>query len=270
MTGESDQPLRGEAIGVIEVPARFEGPPGLGHGGWAVWLLQDLVDRPLSVALRSPIPLAAPLVVLDDGNRVRVIHNNADGPRVVLEGTNWLPDVPRTDAVTPGEAAAARARFPIAPESHPLPRCFVCGTAHDSQHIHAGPLADGRFACDWQVPLAGDFDSAGQGDLHGDSGNAPIERSAGENERTGLAFGVLDCSAHWYVSCRQPFRQAFTVQFAVDLRRPVEPGEQCAVVAWAGDYPPSWDGRKAGAASALFDADGDLIASARSFWVAAR
>jgi hypothetical protein len=44
------------------------------------------------------------------------------------------------------------------------------------------------------------------------------------------------------------------------------PGERCAVAAW----PLGEDGRKLYAGTALFAADGDLLALARQVWIAPR
>lgn len=240
----------GEA-GLIELSGDRAGPPGSGHGGWTAWQMARQIGQPISVRLRAPIPLGEPMrVASQDGGWGLFCASDVDGS-AVMSAVPWAPDVPLTPPVSVEAAAQARARFPVSDEVHPVQTCFICGLGDRSQGIHAGPLGDGRFASDWQVP---------DGVI---ASPAQIE---------GLAWSVLDCAAHWYVSCAGtgPFRQAFTVQYAVDIHRAPAPGEQCAVVAWNGDYAPDWDGRKRGAASALFDTCGELIAAARSFWVAVR
>ena len=111
----------------------------------------------------------------------------------VLEARPWTPDVPSTAAVSIDDAERARRAFQFSADDHPIPHCFICGTRHDAQQVHAGALDDGRFASSWVVPEDGSF---------------------ADDALDGLVHGVLDCTAHWYVSCRQPFRQAVTVQYA--------------------------------------------------------
>ena len=54
--------------------------------------------------------------------------------------------------------------------------------------------------------------------------------------------GCLDCTAAFYVCGSDGERIAFTVQYAVDQRQEVTPGERVAIVGWNGDYEPAWDG----------------------------
>ena len=72
-----------------------------------------------------------------------------------------------------------------------------------------------------------------------------------------LVWMAMDCSCGWYISHSGPDqRKAVTVQFAVDVHEPIFPETDYALVAWNGDYDAGWDGRKRGAAAALFDAAG--------------
>ena len=125
--------------------------------------------------------------------------------------------------------------------------CFSCGIHATSMQVHGAHLGDGRYATDWTVP---------------DWATSSLTSSA-------ALWAALDCTAAFYVCGSDGERMAFTVQYAVDQRRAVAPGERVAIVGWNGDYEPVWDGRKRGAASAAFGEDGDVIALARSFWVSA-
>ena len=54
-------PLAG--IGQLTVPARFRGPSTSGNGGYACGRVAGYLDGPVTVTLRRPVPLDAPLAV---------------------------------------------------------------------------------------------------------------------------------------------------------------------------------------------------------------
>jgi hypothetical protein len=176
----------------------------------------------------------------DDGHRLV-----DDTSTVIMTSREWTPDVPGTEPVDIATARAARAAFDTFVVPHPVPDCFSCGTRHDTMGVHACPLGDGRLATDWTVPTW-----------------ATTAISA-----TGVLWAALDCTAAFYVGFVPEVRRVVTVQYAVDVLRPVVPGETLALVAWPGDHDPAWDGRKRGACSEAFDDHGRTVARARSFWV---
>lgn len=233
--------------GTFTVPGWFQGPTDSGQGGWTAARLASIVGQPLTVRLRAPIPLEVDLVVegsAEEGWRCR------HGDDVILEASPWSPDVPAIEPVTLEQARDARRRFPVPAEQHPVPFCFSCGLQPDGMQVHAGPV-DGkpqRYATDWTAP----------------------EWAAGPDGSVddAVLWAALDCTAAWYVCCHPQYRHAVTAQFAIQVLRPVPAGERLALVAEAGDWAPGWDGRKRGAVSAAFDADGELVARSRSFWVA--
>lgn len=232
-------------MGPLRVPHRLQGPTGSGQGGWTAARLAQLAGRPVTVRLRRPIPLDVDLQVEPVAGGWRCRH----GDLVVLEAAPWVPDVPDTAPVTVEEAADARGRFPVAPEDHPVPSCFSCGLQPDSMRVHAGPLGASpeRFATDWTAP-------SWAADPDGRVDDAVL-------------WAALDCTAAWYACCHPERRRAVTAQYAVEVVRPVLAGERLALVAWAGDGEPGWDGRKRVAASSAFDDDGAVVARARSLWV---
>lgn len=115
--------------------------------------------------------------------------------------------------------------------------------------VHAGPVGDGRFACDWKVP-----DWAVNADGSVDDG---------------ALWGAIDCTAAWFVSLSDGPRLAYTVQFAAEVLEPLDPGAEYSLVGWSGGGDHRWEGRKRGAASAAFAEDGACVARSVSFWVAA-
>ena len=232
----------------LRIGHRFQGPSGTGQGGWTSARFEQAVGEPLSISIRRGIPLETDLAVVevDGGWELR-----DDGDSPVMTARPRTESFLDTDAVSIDAAADARRRFPAASEVvHPVPDCFSCGPVETSMGVHAGPLDDGsgRFAVDWTVPdwaaIDGHVDSA-------------------------LLWTALDCATAWYVGYSDGRRPAFTVGYAAEVVTALEPGGTYAVVAWNGDYPAEWDGRKRGGAAAAFDRAGRCVGRARSFWVAA-
>jgi len=84
----------------------------------------------------------------------------------------------------------------------------------------------------------------------------------------GALWAAIDCAQAWYAGNADGRRESLTVQLAVELLHPLEPGATYSLVAWQGTYPRDWDGRKRGAGGAVFAADGTCVARSSSFWVA--
>jgi hypothetical protein len=219
----------------------------MGQGGFACHKFVEAIGEPVTVALRSPIPLETHLDVVHLDDCWHLVDPSNPGT-VILEATRWDPDYAPTEAVTIEQAATAREAFPLTADTHPAPHCMSCGLGEHSLHVHAGPLGDGRWATPFRLPDWSLIDGG-------------VDMS--------LLWMAMDCSCGWYIShSGAEHRQAVTVQFAVDVHQPIAPETDYALVAWHGDYSPTWDGRKRGAAAALFDASGTCVASSRSFWVA--
>ena len=233
----------------IVVGRRFEGPPGSGQGGWSSALFAERLPYTPTIALRAPIPFERPLrieVVVDGHRLVDDEQAGSDGgPLTIMTARPWTPDVPDTDPVEIATARAARAAFATFVVPHPVPDCFSCGTRADTMGVHACPIGDGRLATDWTVP----------------------EWAADVSSTTAALWAALDCTAAFYVGFVPEVRRVVTAQYAVEVLRPVVAGETLALVAGPGDHPGGWDGRKRGACSIAFDADGAVVARARSFWV---
>jgi len=232
----------------ICVPTERQGQTGLGQGGYTAHEFAQAIGEPVTIALKSPIPLETDLDVVIQNDCWHLLDPAAP-ETIILEARTWAADCADTDAVTIEQAESARANFGLTRETHPAPHCLSCGIGERSLHVHAGPLGDGRYATPFRLPAWSNTD-------------AGID--------TSLLWMAMDCSCGWYISgTTDQSRPAVTVQFAVDVRGEILPDTDYALVAWNGDYAPDWDGRKRGAAAALFDADGACVARSRSFWVAA-
>ena len=233
----------------IVVERRFEGPPGSGQGGWSSALFAQHLPYIPTIALRAPIPFERPLRVeaAEDGHRLVDDQQPGPdgGPLTIMTARPWTPDVPDTDPVTIATARAARSAFATFVVPHPVPDCFSCGTRSDTMGVHACPLDDGRLATDWTVP----------------------DWAVDDSSSSAALWAALDCTAAFYVGFVPEVRRVVTAQYAVDVLRPAVAGETLALVAGPGDHPGDWDGRKRGACSIAFDAEGLVVARARSFWV---
>lgn len=225
----------------------YQGPTGFGQGGWTAHQLASAISEPVTVAIKAPIPLETLMAIetKDDGWHLAPI---TDPGQTVLLATPWDRAVAMTTPVSLADAAEARGRFPHGPDSHPVPVCFSCGIEPDSMQVHSGPLGDGRWATDWTVP------------------DWAVRDDGRVNE--GALWAAIDCTQALYAGCEGGLRESFTVQLAVDVLIPLQPGATYALVAWQGTYGSGWDGRKRGAGGAAFDADGQLVATSSSFWVA--
>ena len=101
-------------MNVLTIPSRFNGPAGVGNGGYVCGRIAAYVDGPATVTLRRPPPLDTPLEVeRDDAGSVRVRHGRTltagsallgpGGEVLALAEAVWLT-VPRPRPA-PGQAA---------------------------------------------------------------------------------------------------------------------------------------------------------------------
>lgn len=223
------------------IPARFNGPPESGHGGYSAGLAASLVEGPAAVALRAPPPLETELAVerREDGSAALL-----DGDRVVLEARSTTVDVEAPAPVTVEDARAAEAGSFFLSDSHPFPTCFACGPKRaegDGLRLFAGAVADrDLFAAAW-TPAA-EF---------GDAAVDPL-----------FVWAALDCPSSALVE-RMP---SVLATLAVDIRAPVAVGEPHVIGAWLLGH----DGRKCHSGVALWDATGAVCALGRALWIELR
>ena len=225
------------------IPARFNGPPDSGHGGYSAGLVAGVVGGPAEVALRAPPPLETPLAVERDGDRVRALHDGA----VVLDAAPADLDVDPPQPVTVEDARAAEAGSFFLSDRHPFPTCFACGPRRvegDGLRLFAGPVA-GRevFAAAW-TPAAEFAGSDGAVD--------PL-----------FVWAALDCPSS------APAMTGTTrvlASLAAEQRAPVAVGEPHVIASW----PIGQEGRKHWNGVALWDADGDVRAVGRALWIELR
>lgn len=236
----------------IEVPARFNGPPGSGNGGYSAGLLAACVDAPaVEVTLRAPPPLERPLTVEQRDDATVAL----DGAAVVLEARPVDLDPVAPEPVGLGAAVAADARSGFRDRSvHPFPTCVVCGPDRgegDGLRMFPGPLADGRFGTVFRPDRSlADADGV-------------VEVPA--------VWAALDCPSSGPVLDMAPDAAAMRApsvlaRLAVRIDHELRAGETYVSVSWKLHE----DGRKRTSGTALFAADGTPVAVARALWIELR
>ena len=216
----------------MRIPARFNGPPDSGNGGYTCGLVAaELHAGGVEVTLRAPPPLETELMVERADDAVRV----SDGETVVAEARNAAVDVGELPPpVTPEEAAATvdagRRRWT---SGHPFPTCFVCGPARpyeDGLDIFPVEHENGRFVATW----------------------TPRE--------PGMVWAALDCPTSAPVMNEHKDPPIVLARLAAAIDAEPALGERHTLVSWELGR----DGRKRESACALFDPQGRAIARSRA------
>ena len=218
----------------ITIERRYRGPLHSGNGGYTAGRLAEFIDGPAEVTLRSPPPLERPLIVAREDGILHLL----DGETLVAEARPGAPqlELPEPPSLAEAEqAAAAHVHF----SGDNFAECFTCGIRpEDGLCIHVGP-----------VPGT---------DLHA----APW---IGAEVSPEIVWAAIDCPGAWAVGGPGRGEVVLGRMTAEIVRLPVE-GEKCVVAAWSlGE-----DGRKFYAGTALFTAEGEVLALARQTWIQPR
>jgi hypothetical protein len=226
----------------IDIPARFNGPPTSGNGGYSCGIVADYIDGPARVRLHVPPPLDTPMqvTVAEDGSVE--MH---DGETLVGSGQPIDYKLEMPLAPTLEQAKDATTRFP-AYENHIFPTCFVCGPRrphHDGLEIFPGPVEDwSLLACVW----------APSEDLLDEAGNVPSH----------ILWAALDCPGAFAIMGGKEI-PAVLGQLDVEIKKTVKGGEPLVVYSW----PLGNEGRKYYAGAAIATASGEVVASSSSIWI---
>ena len=231
----------------LEIPARFNGPPGSANGGYTCGLVAALLgDGPAKVTLRAPPPLDTPLEVRRSAASVELLAND----QLVAEAAPAALELGVPGPVAPAEAErASAAGYERWAGSHPFPTCVVCGPERgegDGMQIFPGELGDGRFAACWTPHAA----------MAGPDGIVPVE----------IVWAALDCPTSAPVVNFGNGPACVLARLTASLGGPVMAGRQHALVSW----PIEVDGRKRHSGVALFDDAGRTLACARALWIELR
>jgi hypothetical protein len=214
----------------VIIPPRFNGPPGSANGGYACGLVSEALGGGFEVMLRRPPPLGVELDLVG--------HELKQGEVVIAEARRMTESV--LDAPEPVSLEAAKEASERYPgfEHHAYPTCFTCGPERDDGlGIFPGPVEgrEGVVASPW---------------------------TPREALRPEFVWAALDCPGGWAVDDFQ--REGVLLgQMGAAIAALPPVGDASVVIGWRiGE-----DGRKRFAGSALFSADGDLLAAARSTWI---
>ncbi|HEY2054249.1 MAG TPA: hypothetical protein VGH14_09975 [Solirubrobacterales bacterium] len=247
-------------MATITVPSRFNGPPASGQGGYSSGVLAEHLEGPAAVSLRRPIPLDEELEVrLENGDAEAIERGGEDGAaRLVARAFDAAGELvaeavpaPRLapwDAPPVGLRAAHRAKNRFVPPGEGFfDQCFVCGRSRaDGFHLHPGPVAGtDLFASPWTPPK-----------WSADSEGAVLPEHV---------CAALDCPG--YFALHGTDRDvAFLARQQSEVHTPVRVGGEYVVVG----RPLERAGRKGFAATAILDADGEVLAQSEQLLIVPR
>jgi len=219
----------------ITLPYHYRGPLTSANGGYASGRLAAFVDADeVEVTLRLPPPLDRPLTVERDGETARLV----DGDTLVAEARPAPVDVEVPDPVSVAAADDAQERR-LRDWTPEFRECFVCGVREDGLEIRVGVVA-------------------GREPLHA----APVTLDDPAPE---IVWAAIDCPGAFAVS-GDGRGEVVLGRMTARVERVPDAGEQCVVTSW----PLGEDGRKRFAGTALFAADGEVLAIGRQTWILPR
>lgn len=233
-------------ISKVVVARQFRGPPHSGNGGYVCGLMGRVFEGPSTALLRAPPPLDTPLgLIVEDGLARLVDEAGVLIGEARAGGGEALTQPPAAPSLA--AAIAAASHFPgFDRPFHPV--CFTCGDQLDDGYglrAFTGQvegMADGVVAGPWTVHA--NFADA--------EGLAPAE----------MVWAALDCpgSVAWVVTgAGGGLLGTMTCEI---LRRPAA-GETTIILAW----PIERSGRKLISGTALYSAEGELMARSHQIWI---
>lgn len=216
----------------LTIPARFNGPPSSGNGGWSAGAIASYVDAPVvEVRLRRPPPLDTALTL--DGRDGWTVATHLG--EVVLQARPSAAEPTPVAPVDTTTARAAEASY-AGLRSHPFPTCFSCGTGRepgDGLRIFAGPVGPGRAAATWTP---------------GPDVDAPT------------TWAALDCAGAWAAGVDERPMVLGSITARLDAL-PVA-GETHVVM---GELRGA-EGRRVRTATSAYSSDGRLVGCAEAVW----
>ena len=243
-------PLAG--IRQLTVPSRFCGPSTSGNGGYTCGRIAGYLDGPVTVTLRRPVPLDAPLdaplaVERADDASLRLFQDRTLIAEAASAASLGALKVPDPVSLGVAHMVACGARYFWAPF---FPDCFVCGMNRrpgDGLRIFPGPVPGREL---WAAPWT------------------PHPSVAGTDGRVRpeVVWAALDCPGGIAVAendCLAEDTAVVLGRMTASLTALPAPGDPCVVIAWPG----GGDGRKLTAGSALLGPGGEVLAVAWAVWV---
>ena len=238
----------------IMIAEKFRGPPRSGNGGYVSGAFAKLLAAPddaaIEVTLRSPVPLDSEMTTATEGDGLQILS----GDTLVAEVRASTLDM---DIPVPPTFADALAAQPASVSLQPRegstdgvrgfhPWCYCCGAEHeDGLYVYASRINEEQAAAAWKTRAEwGDSD-----------GNLPAE----------LLWTALDCPGQVAFAV-EGIRTGLLGRITARIHHPAPAGDDYVVTAWREGI----EGKKHFAGTAIFDAEGTLIASARAIWIGRR
>jgi hypothetical protein len=219
----------------LTFPRRYRGPLTSANGGYASGRLAAFVDADeVEVTLKLPPPLDRALTVDPDGDGVRLL--DGDALVAVARPASVEVDAPAPVSVADADLARERHERDWTPDFR---ECYVCGVREDGLEIRVGLVA-------------------GREPLHA----SPIALHEAGPE---FVWAAIDCPGAYAVGA-EGRGDIVLGRMTARVHRVPAAGEQCVVTSW----PLGEDGRKLFAGTALFAADGAVLAVAKQVWIAPR
>jgi hypothetical protein len=217
----------------LTFPHRYRGPLTSANGGYACGRLAAFVDaEEVEVTLRLPPPLDRALAVERTEDGVRLL----DGDALVAEARAAVVAIEPPAPVSIAEAEVSRERH-VREWTPEFRECYVCGVREDGLEIRPGLI----------------------------SRREPLHASPLALRESGPEFvwAAIDCPGAYAVGA-EGRGDIVLGRMTARVDRVPEARERCVVMSW----PLGEDGRKLFAGTALFAADGELLALAKQVWIA--
>lgn len=226
---------------VITVDSRFNGPPGMGHGGYVCGLIAGAVRRTVNVRVHKPVPLDTPLTIESETHDAWRVSANG---QIIATAAPTEVKIAAPHAPAYVEALAAARHF-RGFKHHFLPTCFGCGTERgqgDGLRIFPGPIPGRAMVAGPWLPDVSLVDADGK-------------------VRPEYMWAALDCPG--YFASFPPEKFAVLGELAVHIDRRVPADERCVVVGW----PVSNQGRRHRVGTALYSEEADVCAVGLATWI---
>lgn len=237
----------------IVIPAKFRGPPNSGNGGYVGGAFAQLLglpaDQAVEVTLRAPVPLDVPLQVDQSGLDQLTIRRDETliAEVSVADFALNIPAPPSFDtalslrdsalSLMVREGGSARGMHPI---------CFCCGADHEQGlHVFAARLDESQVVAAWET----------QPTWQDENGVIPVP----------YLWTALDCPGQIAYAV-EGIRTGLLGRITARVTKPAIPGAGHVVTAWRERI----EGKKHFAGSAIFDQQGELVASALAVWIGRR
>jgi hypothetical protein len=226
-------------VETFSIDRRFRGPARSGNGGYVCGRIARHVPGTTTVRLAIPPPLEVPLQVDVTDGVVKLFS----GTTLVGEGRAAQLDIAPPAPVS-FEAASESSKHYHGFDTHTFPNCFVCGPQRqpgDGLRIFAGEVTGrGLVAAPWTP-----------------------DASLGTPTANEFLWAALDCPSGFALWSPREGTTVVLGQLTGSIRGQVKPGEKCVAMGW----PLQVEGRKRFAGSAVYCANGELVAVARAVWI---